>query len=54
MVYQLETIENNMQPICNQRTTIGIPKDSQKITKNIFLKACIPVLTMDLTDAYYV
>ena len=34
MVYQLETIENNMQPICNQMTTIGIPKDSQKITKN--------------------
>lgn len=33
MVYQLETIENNLQPICDQMTTIGIPKDSQKITK---------------------
>ena len=42
MVYQLETIENNMQPICNQRTTIGIPKDSQKNNKKYIFESLYP------------
>ena len=43
-------IGNIRQTICNPMFTIGIPKDSQKTKRNKFMKVCIRVLTIGLTD----